>query len=65
MRCKACNTLLNDAELRRKDKETNDYVDLCGACYYASEDARIGFYGDTEIPLEDYLGAVVNNGSED
>jgi hypothetical protein len=51
MRCKACNALMTDADCRRKDKETGEYLDLCGACFYASEDAIHGFYGSMEVPL--------------
>jgi hypothetical protein len=32
MRCKACDTILNDYELTRKDSEGRHY-DLCGTCY--------------------------------
>ena len=42
---------MTDADCRRKDKETGEYLDLCGACFYASEDAIHGFYGDMEVPL--------------
>ncbi len=63
MRCKACNSLLSDAEARRKEKETGDYVDLCGACYYVSEDVRVGFYSDSDISLEEYLDPLLNEGA--
>jgi hypothetical protein len=33
MRCSDCNTLLSDYEATRRDKETEEYMDLCGACY--------------------------------
>jgi len=32
MRCKACDSILNDYESTRKDSE-NNYIDLCGTCY--------------------------------
>jgi len=35
-RCKACDTILNEHELNRKDPETDQYVDLCNECFYAS-----------------------------
>ena len=31
MRCKACNMILNDYELSRKEKETEEFLDLCDA----------------------------------
>lgn len=39
MRCKACNTVLNDIELKRRDRETGEFVDLCHECFTASEQA--------------------------
>ena len=39
MRCKSCNTILNDNEMARKEAETSDFVDLCGSCYSVSERA--------------------------
>ena len=32
MRCKACNEILEDAELTRKDSN-GDFSDLCNICY--------------------------------
>ena len=32
MRCRACNTVLNDYESTRKDSE-DGFVDLCNHCY--------------------------------
>ena len=37
MRCKACNIILTEKEAKLKD--TNGYVDLCGDCFHASQDA--------------------------
>jgi len=42
-RCYACNHILEEAELTRKDPRTGDYLDLCGECYRQSEDAVMGF----------------------
>jgi hypothetical protein len=36
MRCKACDTLLNDYESARKYPGTKDFIDLCGPCYTES-----------------------------
>jgi len=33
MRCKACNTPLNDFESTRKSSITGEYLDLCNSCY--------------------------------
>ena len=50
MRCKACNVALDDIESTRKDKQTGEYLDLCGKCLYGYEDEEtvdsIGFYVD-------------------
>lgn len=35
MRCKACNVILEDSELTKKDSN-NDFIDLCSYCLYAS-----------------------------
>ena len=35
MRCKACNDILSDYEMRRKDTQ-GGFVDLCGGCYRVS-----------------------------
>ncbi len=32
MRCKACNTMLDTYDLKRKDKRTGEFMDLCGIC---------------------------------
>lgn len=36
MRCKACNTLLEDYESLRKDKQTGAFLDLCNECLHTS-----------------------------
>ncbi len=35
MRCKACNTELNDFESTRKSSVTGEFLDLCNYCYKA------------------------------
>lgn len=35
MRCKACDTLLNDNETKKKDT-MGRYLDLCGSCFQVS-----------------------------
>ena len=49
MRCKACDKLLAEHELRRKDKETGDFTDLCGGCLMS-----VRHYGlETSVPALD------------
>jgi hypothetical protein len=40
MRCKACDTLLNDYESARKYPGTKEFIDLCGPCYTESWEAH-------------------------
>ena len=41
MRCKACNVLLtNESDLKRKEKATREFIDLCSICYQISNVAR-------------------------
>lgn len=39
MRCKACNKLLSDSELFRKDD--NGFVDLCGQCFHSGVSRQV------------------------
>jgi len=39
MRCKACNALLEDHELKRKDRVSNEFLDLCDECLHESNEA--------------------------
>jgi hypothetical protein len=50
MRCKACNTILEDSELTKKD-ERGDFYDLCRICLgsvYKSELYEDNFYSDLD-----------------
>ena len=38
-RCKACDVILGEYELKRIDKLTGHHVDLCNVCYSHSNDA--------------------------
>ena len=38
-RCKACDVILTEAELRKKDRVTDEYLDLCSFCHSASDEA--------------------------
>jgi len=37
-RCKACDVILTEAELRKKDRVTDEYLDLCSVCHSASDE---------------------------
>ena len=39
MRCKACNVLLEDHELKRKDRVSGEFLDLCDECLHESNEA--------------------------
>ena len=43
MRCKACNTNLNDFELTRKHAVTGEYMDTCNRCFR---------WVENEVPVE-------------
>ena len=38
-RCKACDTILNEYEMRKRDRVTDEHLDLCGTCHTASDEA--------------------------
>ena len=59
MRCKACNDILSDYEVRRKDTQGN-FVDLCGGCYRVS--SRVVAEATTEPTGVD---AVMTHGDQD
>jgi hypothetical protein len=39
MRCKSCDTLLNEREVKKKEKSTGEFLDLCSYCYDVSQEA--------------------------
>lgn len=57
MRCKACDTLLNDFECKRKDRLSGEYVDMCNTCYAYAEEYSSDF--------ETTVDVVVDFGKED
>jgi hypothetical protein len=59
MRCKSCNTILNDGELSRKEADTGDFIDLCGRCYSVSERAAHNY----DIDASDF-DVEFNNGEQ-
>ena len=54
MRCKACDVILNDGELARKDKETELFIDLCSKCLAHSSEAS--YYVDLDIDVIETKG---------
>jgi len=38
-RWKACDVILNEYELRRRDRITDEHIDLCSVCHSASDEA--------------------------
>ena len=38
-RCKACDVILTEAELRKRDRVTDEHLDLCSVCNSASDEA--------------------------
>jgi len=38
-RCKACDVILTEAELRKRDRVTNEFLDLCAEFHSASDEA--------------------------
>ena len=46
-RCKACNVILNNFEMTRRDQISGDYSELCSLCLSISNDAVLD--GDNQI----------------
>jgi hypothetical protein len=40
-RCKACDKIMSDSELLRRDSITNDWSELCTLCMGESDDAAL------------------------
>ena len=43
MRCKACNIILSDYELSRKDSETGEFIDLCNRCLTSAREGEYNY----------------------
>jgi len=56
MRCKACNVILGDWELARKDKDTDLFIDLCGKCLTYSNEASYNIDLDIDININEVEG---------
>ena len=48
MRCKACDVILNDYELSRKDQDSGEFLDLCSSCLVSSNEAMLNYSTTTE-----------------
>jgi hypothetical protein len=53
-RCKACDVIMNDFEMRKIDRATGDYSELCSNCLSASNEAT------TDSPMQIILDDLVN-----
>jgi len=54
-RCKACDVIMNDFEMRKIDRATGDYSELCSNCLSASNEATM-----TDSPMHTILDDLVN-----
>ena len=54
MKCKACDQILNDIELSRKDRNTDLFIDLCGKCLTYSNEAS--YTVDLEVDITETKG---------
>ena len=61
MHCKACDALLNEQEVVLKDKATGEYLDLCGECYLASQEAVHEAWNDNAIEIVDDVIETLND----
>lgn len=55
-RCKACNNIMSDTEMRRRDTLTGDYTELCTECFTESEEVREEMQNDEDfLDIHDLL----------
>ena len=59
-RCKACDTILTEFELKKVDRLTGLHLDLCGRCNKISDDAIsddwVTYNGDDDIMFDSAKG---------
>lgn len=60
MRCKACNTILDDYELLQHDKLTKLPLDMCLSCLYVSDKTL----SDIEAVVDTYVDREYNEMEE-
>lgn len=56
MRCKACDVILDDTELTKKDAN-GDFIDMCNNCLYAAGAVEV----DNDIFVTNYQNEVFTN----
>jgi len=56
MRCKACNVILDDTELTKKD-QNGDFIDMCNNCHYAAGAVEV----DNDMFVTNYQNEVFTN----
>jgi len=44
-RCRACNNVMTETEMKRKDSSSGDYTDLCSSCLVVSVEALLDMDG--------------------
>jgi len=55
-RCKACDVILNEQELKKIDRDTGLHLDLCGVCLSHSDEAMHDSYNElTEKEIDSLL----------
>jgi|DEB0MinimDraft_12_1074336.scaffolds.fasta_scaffold37065_3 GH35 family endo-1,4-beta-xylanase len=54
-RCKACDVILNEHEMRRVDHHSGLYLDMCNVCASHSNDALKESYDYYESGPEEYI----------
>lgn len=64
MRCKACDSLLNQQELKRKNTKTGEYEDMCNPCFGSIAADLIGSI-DPEDDIWDDPDAETDDEEED
>ena len=55
-RCKACDVIMNEFEMRRIDRATGEYSELCSDCLSASNEAT----REIDSPMHTILDDLVN-----
>ena len=56
MRCKACNVILDDTELTKKDAN-GDFIDMCNYCVHASGSVEV----DSDTFVTNYQNELFTN----
>lgn len=49
MRCRACDVLLTEYDLKQKDKTTGEHLDLCTVCRHESNQA---LYDEVQLEFD-------------